>query len=133
MITQRQFDRPFRAAVIAIALVAGTWSFGAVAQEAVSFKDEVYPILELRCLECHQPGGDGYEASGLDLRTYKGLMKGTKHGAVIKPGRAIESSLVAVIDQRTDRKIWMPHDRKRLSKCERLLVRFWVNQGAREN
>jgi hypothetical protein len=60
-------------------------------------------------------------------------MKGTKHGAVVTPGRAFESNLVAVIDQRTDPELWMPHNRKRMSKCERLLIRFWVNQGAKDN
>lgn len=114
-------------------LALGTWFSDAAAQEAVSFEADVYPIIELRCLECHQPGGPGYETSGLDLRTYEGMMKGTKYGPVVRPGQAMESSLIAVIDQRTDPEIWMPHNRKRLSKCERLLLRFWVNQGARNN
>ena len=115
-------------------LFAGAlWSFGAAAQEAVSFKEDVLPVLELRCLECHQPDGTGYEASGLDLRTYEGLMKGTKHGPVVTPGRAFESNLIAVIDQRTDSQLWMPHNRKQMSKCERLLLRFWINQGAKDN
>ena len=26
-----------------------------------SFKSVIYPILEYYCLECHQPGGRGYE------------------------------------------------------------------------
>jgi hypothetical protein len=93
----------------------------------------VFPIIEVRCLDCHQPGGAGYKASGLDLRTYKGLMKGTKFGPVVTPGNAFESNLIAVIDQRTDPEIWMPHNKKRLSKCERLLFRFWVMQGAKDN
>lgn len=37
-------------------LVAGGWPPGAAAQ--VSFKEDVFPIIELRCLECHQPGGN---------------------------------------------------------------------------
>ncbi len=105
----------------------------AVAQDTVSFGEDVFPVIELRCLECHQPSGTGYEASGLDLRTYGGLMKGTKHGSIVTPGNAFESNLIAVIDQRTDPTIWMPHQRRRLSKCERLLFRFWVSQGAKNN
>ena len=120
-------------AALSVLFAGGIWSFGAAAQDAVSFKEDVFPILELRCLECHVPGGEGYEKSGLDLRTNEGLMKGTKHGAVVTPGRAFESNLVAVIDQRTDPELWMPHNRKRMSKCERLLIRFWVNQGAKDN
>jgi len=103
------------------------------AQNAVSFKEDLFPIIELRCLECHQPGGSGYEKSGLDLRTYESLMRGTKYGSILTPGSALESNLIAVIDRRTDPEIWMPHNRKRLSKCERLLFRFWVSQGAKNN
>ncbi|MFQ5467119.1 MAG: c-type cytochrome domain-containing protein [Kiloniellaceae bacterium] len=120
------------AALLAAPLAAMT-STNAAAQDVVSYKEDVFPIIELRCLECHQPGGSGYEASGLDLRTYEGLMKGTKYGSIVTPGSAFDSNLIAVIDRRTDAKIWMPHNRKRLSKCERLMFRFWVSQGAKNN
>lgn len=128
--------RPIRsvicAAVTGAALAGSLWATGASAQE-VSFGDDVYPILELRCLECHQPGGSGYEASGLDMRTYESLMKGTNHGPVVLPGKAFESNLIAVIDQRTDPSLFMPHNKKKLSKCERLMLRFWISQGAKNN
>jgi hypothetical protein len=114
----------------ALILVAA-WPAGAAAQ--VSFNEDVFPIIELRCLECHQPGGSGYEKSGLDLRTYESLMKGTKHGSMITPGSWIESNLLAVIDHRTARETWMPHNKKPLSKCEQLTLRHWVMQGARNN
>ena len=109
------------------------WWPAAFAAEEVSFNNDVFPILELRCLECHQPGKKGYEESGLDLRTYESLMKGTKHGPIVVPRSAFTSNLVVVIDHRADAAIRMPHEGKRLSKCERLLVRFWINQGARDN
>ena len=112
-------------------LMVMTWVPGVAAQ--VSFEEDVFPILELRCLECHQPGGAGYEKSGLDLRTHEGLMKGTKYGPMVTPGSALESNLLAVIDRRTSPEIWMPHERKQLSKCERQAIRFWVMQGARDN
>ncbi len=60
-------------------------------------------------------------------------MKGTKYGSMVTPGNALESNLLAVIDRRTSREIWMPHQRKQLSKCERQAFRFWVMQGARDN
>lgn len=122
-----------RSAAFIAAFAGGLYSFSAAAQEAASFKEDVFPIIEIRCLECHEPGGAGYEASGLDLRTYEGLMKGTKHGPVITPRSAFTSSLIAVIDHRTETEIRMPHNAKRLSKCERLAFRTWINQGARDN
>jgi mono/diheme cytochrome c family protein len=38
------------------------------ASAAISFNDDVLPIFKGRCIDCHQPGGVGYEKSGLDLR-----------------------------------------------------------------
>ena len=133
MTTWRYSGALIRGAASIAVFAGGLWAFGAAAQEAASFKEDVFPIIELRCLECHQPGGSGYEASGLDLRTYDGLMKGTKFGPVVVPRRAFESNLIAVIDHRTDEEIRMPHNRKRMSKCERFAFRAWINQGARDN
>ncbi len=112
-------------------LLIAAWPAEATAQ--TSFKEDVFPIIELRCLECHQPKGAGYERSGLDLRTYESLMKGTKYGSMITPGSWIESNLLAVIDHRTARQTWMPHNKKALSKCELLTFRHWIMQGARNN
>lgn len=38
-------------------------------QQEVSFKANVSPIIHDYCLSCHEPGGKGYEISGLDMRT----------------------------------------------------------------
>ena len=130
---QHKTGNCLRTAVLSLALLAGPLVAGASAQESVSFKDDVFPILELRCLECHVPGGVGYEASGLDMRTYDSLMKGTKHGDVVSAGNWSQSNLLAVVDRRTDASIWMPHNRRPMSKCEKLLLRFWVQQGAQNN
>lgn len=116
-----------------VALLAfGAWTSPAFTQE-VSFAEDVLPVLTYRCAECHQPGGAGFEASGLDLTSYKAVMAGTKYGPMIIPGKWQESNLLAVIEHRTDPKIWMPHNRKSLSKCEIQAIRFWVMQGAKDN
>ncbi len=119
-------------AFTAATILAGTLSSDANA-DAISFKEDIFPIMQIRCAACHQPGGKGYETSGLDLRTYEGLMKGTKYGPVVLPGRAFTSNLIVVIEHRTEPEIWMPHQRKQLSKCERQTFRFWVSQGAKNN
>jgi hypothetical protein len=119
---------------LATLVVAAAWSGNAaLAEGPVSFAEDVFPILEIRCLECHQPGGSGYESSGLDLRAYEGLMKGTKYGPIVVPRSAMTSNLIAVVDGLTNPALHMPHQRKRMSKCERLMLRKWVNQGARNN
>ena len=133
MIILHHFNPVPRVAGFLAMLVLGSWSFAAMAAEHVSYKEDLFPIIQIRCLECHQPGGTGYEKSGLDLRTYEGLMKGTKFGSIVVPNNAFTSNLIAVIDGRVDPSIRMPHKRQRMTKCERLIFRFWVSQGAKNN
>ncbi|MBF0621486.1 MAG: hypothetical protein HQL54_06125 [Magnetococcales bacterium] len=97
----------------------------------VTFSEDVFPILKYRCLECHAAGGPGTVLSGLDLETYEGLMKGTKYGPIITPGNAMVSNLNVLVEGRAG--IRMPHNRKRLTKCEVQILRDWVNQGAKNN
>ena len=126
------FSKPIRKTTGTV--IAAVFLFPAtLAAETVSFAGDVLPILELRCVECHQPAGEGYEKSGLDLRSYKGLMTGTKFGSVVTPRCALTSNLIAVVERKTDKSIWMPHERRQLSKCERRTLRFWISQGARNN
>jgi len=116
------------------AVVAGmAMTAAAVAEEAVSFKDDVVPILQVRCMECHQPGAEGYAQSGLDLTSYDGVMKGTKFGPVVVPGDAMMSNFLVVVDGRASQAIRMPHERKKLTKCEIDILRRWVNAGAKNN
>lgn len=97
----------------------------------VSFKEDIYPIIQIRCLSCHKPGGEGLEASGLDLTSYEGLMKGTRYGPVVLPGKSMMSNLIVLVDGRAA--IRMPHNKRRLSTCEIGMLKTWVNQGARNN
>jgi mono/diheme cytochrome c family protein len=99
----------------------------------LSFKDDVFPILKGRCFECHQPGGQGYDKSGLDLRTYEGLMKGTKYGPMVIPGDPDTSNLIWLLDWKASPLLRMPHGTKKLSTCDRDAIRDWIRQGARNN
>lgn len=96
-----------------------------------SFKEDVQPILQYRCLECHKTGAPGVAYSGLNLETYDGLMKGTRFGPVVVPGNAMVSNLNVLVEGRAG--IRMPHNRKRLTSCELDILRTWVNQGAKNN
>lgn len=96
-----------------------------------SFKSDVQPILQYRCLECHRADGPGVAYSGLNLEDYEGLMKGTKFGPIVVPGNAMVSNLNVLVEGRAG--IRMPHNRKRLTPCELQVLRDWVNQGAQNN
>lgn len=103
------------------------------ASAVISFKDDVLPIFKGRCIDCHQPGGVGYEKSGLDLRTYAGVMKGTKFGAMVTPGSPDTSNLVWLLDWKASPEIRMPHGKSKLSTCDRDAIREWIRQGAKDN
>ena len=100
----------------------------------VSYAKQIRPIIDSRCIECHATGGQGFEASGLNMETYEGLLKGTKFGPVIKPSDALSSTLMILIDGRADPSINMPHgDREPLTGEQIKLFEEWINQGALNN
>ncbi len=97
----------------------------------ISFKEDVRPILQIRCLECHSGNGQGVVESGLNLESYESLMRGTRFGPIVIPGNAMVSNLNVLVEGRAG--IRMPHNRKRLTSCETTILHDWVNQGARNN
>ena len=103
------------------------------AEEPQSFSEDILPILKGRCVSCHQPGGAGYEKSGLDLTTYEGLIKGTKFGAMVIPRDPESSNLMWLLDWRASPEVRMPHGKKKLSICDRNAIRAWIREGAKDN
>ena len=119
--------------LFAVAIMLGPAGAAWAKDEIISYSDDIRPIIVGRCLECHHPGGQGTEASGLDLTSYEGLMKGTKFGPMIVPGEPETSSLMRLIDHKVDPSIRMPHGKKKLSQCDRDAFRLWIKQGAKNN
>jgi hypothetical protein len=99
----------------------------------VSFANQVKPILDKNCIECHKAAGQGYSKSGLRLDSYESLMAGTKFGPVVKPGSSISSSLYLLIAGKADPSIRMPHNREPLSSESVELIKEWIDQGAKNN
>jgi len=103
-------------------------------ERPVSFKTDVRPLLDDYCMSCHVPGGKGFEKSGLDMRSYKSLMKGTKFGPIITPGNSQDSTLIVLVEGRADPSINMPYGIKGgLSKDKIAVLRNWIDQGATDN
>jgi len=105
----------------------------ACAADTVSFAEDVFPIFKGRCIECHAPGKEGFEKSGLDLTTYDGVMKGTKFGPMVKPRDPDSSNLIWLLDWRGAPETRMPHGTKKLSTCDRGAIRTWIREGAKDN
>ena len=128
--------RPINSASVAGCLGAAILALMATgtarAEEAVSYALDVQPILTARCSECHTPpDGQGYAASGLDLSSYQGVMKGTRLGAVVIPGDPLRSNLLVLVEGKAA--IRMPHNQRPLLRYQTQTIRDWIKQGAKDN
>jgi hypothetical protein len=107
---------------------------GCAREEAVSFSQDVKPIIDQNCLACHKQGGEGYEASGFGMDTYDALMKGTKFGPMIISGDSAGSNMIVLMEGRADPSISMPHGAMDpVRKADIETIRLWVDQGAKNN
>ncbi len=92
---------------------------------AVSFMNDIQPILNARCIKCH---GVEQTKEGLDLRTYESIFAGSRNGSVIEPTNAADSLLVQLIVEGE-----MPNRGDPVTSAELQLIIDWVNQGALNN
>ena len=99
----------------------------AQAAEPVSFKEEIKPILETRCLSCHNPENDKGE---LQLDTRANALKGGEYGPAIVVGDPEKSSLYALTIVPPDDDTIMPPKGDPLTKKETDAIRRWIEQGA---
>ena len=99
----------------------------------VSYSQDVKPILDKNCLECHQAGGAGTLASGFDMSSFEGLLKGTNFGPMVIADDPEGSNLVVLIEGRADPSISMPHGQESISKQDIQTIRLWISQGAKNN
>ena len=97
-----------------------------VAQGAtVSFANDVLPIIQSRCLNCH--GGDRTE-EGLVMLTYTDIMAGSNNGPVVVPGDAAHSLMVELVATQK-----MPKRGPKLTPPQVQVIIDWINQGALDN
>mgnify|MGYP001582025724 CR=1 FL=1 len=108
----------------------------------VSYSDDIQPILEASCNQCHDKAAEGEAVSGLSLKTYDDLMGGTQYGKVVVPGSAMSSALYLTVAGKTAPEIRMPphHDESfaqgkgaQLSAHQIELIERWINAGAPNN
>jgi hypothetical protein len=93
----------------------------------VSFTREVKPILERRCLPCH----NGSLLPGLlDMRTREAVFVSRPGGAVIVPGDPEASRLFHKMSRDDDEEGAMPPTGHALSAKEQGVLTEWIRQGA---
>ncbi len=103
-----------------------------VQSRKVTYVDDVEPILQKHCAECHTAGKPGAEATGLLVDSYESVMKGSQYGPVIDPGSARTSSLYILISAKDHLTINMPRNRTPLGAWEIETIRVWIDNGAPE-
>jgi len=99
----------------------------------VSFSRDIQPILKENCIPCHQVGGVGEVASGLNVESYESLMRGTKLGPVIQPGQSYASTLQVLVDHKAGDEINMPKGGVKLAQEKIEAIGKWIDQGAKNN
>ncbi len=97
----------------------------AAQQKQVSFTEDIQPILQYRCGNCHM--GE-FVSKDLRMDTYEDLMKGSRNGSVIIAGNAKESLLVQKVSSGQ-----MPKRGPKLTPSQVQIIVDWINSGAPNN
>ncbi len=126
---------PPRTKVVSRALVVSGVLAGALilntrltAQKPHLSERDMLPVLQ-RCFQCH---GEKLQASGLDLHTRTGMLKGGLGGPAIVPGNAAASPLYRRVTGEVQPAMPMAPV-PALSEKEIALVKDWIEQGAEWN
>ena len=121
------------AAAAAFAALIGVEAALAAPTAAPSFKQDVLPILNQHCIQCHSEGHIGFQSIGLDLTTYQGVMNGSQRGRAVIPRQPQMSPLVKVLDWSKDTYPHMPANQHQLDKKDVDTISAWVAAGAKDN
>ena len=89
-----------------------------------SFRGNVAPLLEARCVRCH---GEKVRKADLDLRSAAGVLKGGESGAAVVAGKPDKSLLYEKVHEGE----MPPEEGKRLRESEVEMIRRWIADGAR--
>ncbi len=138
--------------LFSVAVFALSLQISGCGRDQISFSDDILPILEASCLECHNGAstaaadeekmGEGAYTSGFSVADYAAVMKGTSLGPVVVPGSSMSSTLYLVVAGKTAPEIRMPphHDESwaegrgaALSVRQIEMIGTWIDQGAKDN
>ena len=92
---------------------------------AVTFEQDVRPILKTHCFQCH--GEEANPRGGLDLRLVRLMKVGGDSGGAMVPGQPDRSLLF----QRIRDGEMPPEERKQLTAVQIQRIRQWIADGAR--
>ena len=96
--------------------------------EKITYDDHVFPVLESKCLNCHNPDK---KKGDLDLSTYVGTMAGSSGGKIVLAGDGGSSKLYTVTVH-TEEPV-MPPEGDKIAKKDADIIRAWIDGGLLEN
>lgn len=91
----------------------------------ISFTNDVLPILQSHCFDCH---GDQDTRAGLSITSYQALMAGSKNGPVVIAGDPANSLLIQLIQRGK-----MPKRGPKLTPDQLQILIDWIMAGALNN
>ncbi|NQZ59971.1 MAG: PQQ-binding-like beta-propeller repeat protein, partial [Lentisphaeraceae bacterium] len=106
---------------LTLIVAASTSSFAGV------FKEQIKPLLESRCIKCHNGKKD---KGDLNLESLKSALKGGDSGAAITPGSIARSLLLKMVTLPEGHDDIMPPKGTPLTKSEVALLENWIKNGA---
>jgi len=99
-----------------------------VVLDDVSFAEDIQPMLNASCINCH--GNNG----GLSVRTYDNLMKGTSNnGPVVIPNNGIGSFIVKKLKGNASGDRMPPEPANPWDDSKIEIIIKWIDQGAKNN
>lgn len=97
----------------------------ATAERSVDFAEDIKPILERSCVNCH---ANGKRKGGFSIDHLHSFVAGGDSGPAVIQGKSAESLLIKLVLS-TDPEEVMPSKGKRLTLDEVALLRAWIDQG----
>lgn len=92
---------------------------------AIRFWQDVYPLLETKCLSCHGPKR---QLGNFRVDRREDFFKTYDNGSLVVPGKTAESRLIDLISGHwKDSKL---NDKHRLAEKDVLLLKAWIDGGA---
>lgn len=112
---------------IAIYVITMVFRFGTVlAEDAVSYRREIAPVLQTYCLGCH----NRIDAEkGLSLQSADDILRGSTDGKILNPEVPHNSRLWKVLVSRSDDHM-PPADQPQLPPDSLKAIQRWITEGA---
>lgn len=110
-----------------IVLCLGSSVFGQSDEREAFFENRIRPLLIEKCSRCH---GDGKSAGGLRLVDRESIVRGGEGGAILVPGKPLESRLMSAVRRDGDESPMPPEADKALTPQEIKDLETWIGLGA---